>query len=182
MSENTDTINYEECCVMSVQSDLISKALSTKDPKDIVLAFLSNSSKELVKNVSEKLVHENAVYISLNFDNPELAQIEPWTGKRHGRQIFIDTFSNVGTYWNVDDFQITDIFSENELVAVFGSFTYTSVELGNTFTSPFAIKAKVENGQITFFQFMEDTYASAKSFRKEGYWIIQNNGRSIKIG
>jgi uncharacterized protein len=88
----------------------------------------------------------------------------------------------VGTYWSVDDFQITDILSDNELVAVFGSFTYTSVELGKTFTSPFAIKSKVENGQITFFQFMEDTYASAQSFRKEGYWIIQNKGRSIQVG
>ena len=167
---------------MSEQLNLIDKALSTKEPKDVVLAFLSNTSKELVKNASDKLVHDNAIYISLNFDNPELAQIEPWAGKRHGRQIFIDTFSNVGTYWNIDDFQITDILSENELVAVFGSFTYTSVELGHTFTSPFSIKSKVENGQITFFQFMEDTYASAKSFRKEGFWVIQNNGRSVKVG
>lgn len=167
---------------MSEELNLINKALSTKEPKDVVLAFLANSSKDLVKNVSDQLVHENAVYTSLNFDNPELAEIEPWAGTRHGRQIFIDTFSSVGTYWNVDDFQITDILSENELVAVFGTFTYTSVELGNTFTSPFSIKAKVENGQITFLQFMEDTYASAKSFRKEGFWIIQNNGRSIKVG
>lgn len=167
---------------MSEQSDLIDKALASKEPKDVVLAFLANSSKDLVKNSSEKLVHEDAIYTSLNFDNPELAQIEPWAGTRKGRQIFIDTFSSVGTYWNVDDFQITDLLAENETVAVFGSFTYTSVELGNTFTSPFAIKANVHNGQITFLQFMEDTYASAKSFRKEGHWIIQNNGRSIQVG
>lgn len=167
---------------MSEQLNLIQKALLSKDAKDTVLAFLANTSKELVVNASNQLVHENATYVSLNFDDPELAEIEPWAGTRHGRQIFIDTFSSVGTYWKIEDFHITDILSENELVAVFGSFTYTSVELGNTFTSPFAIKAKVENGQITFLQFMEDTYASAKSFRKEGFWIIQNNGRSIKVG
>ena len=167
---------------MSEQSDLINKALSTKAPKDVVLAFLANSSKDLVKNTSEQLVHEDAIYTSLNFDNPELAQIEPWAGTRTGRQIFIDTFSSVGTYWNVDDFQITDILSENETVAVFGSFTYTSVELGNTFTSPFSVKATVKDGQITYLQFMEDTYASAKSFRKEGHWIIQNNGKTIQVG
>ncbi len=168
--------------IMSEQTDLINKALQTKAPKDVVLAFLANSGKETVKNVSEALVHEDAIYTSLNFDNPELALIEPWAGTRKGRQIFIDTFSSVGTYWNVDNFEITDILGENDIVAVFGTFTYTSVELGNTFTSPFSIKSKVENGQITFLQFMEDTYASAKSFRKEGHWIIQNNGRSIQVG
>lgn len=167
---------------MSNENNLIQQALLTKDPKDVVLAFLANSGKETVKNVSEALVHEHAIYTSLNFENPELGLIEPWAGTRQGRQIFIDTFSSVGTYWNVDDFQITDILSENETVAVFGSFTYTSVELGNTFTSPFAIKSTVKDGQITFLQFMEDTYASAKSFRKEGHWIIQNNGHSIQVG
>lgn len=161
---------------------LIDHAIATKNPKDVLLAFLSNSSKELVKNASEKLVHKDATYVSLSFDDPELELIEPWCGTRKGHKIFIDTFSNVGTYWHVNEFQVTDIISEDKLVAVFGSFTYTSVELGNQFTSPFAIKAIVEDGLITFFQFMEDTYASAKSFRKEGSWVIQNNGISRKVG
>ena len=129
--------------IMSEQTDLINKALQTKAPKDVVLAFLANSGKETVKNVSEALVHEDAIYTSLNFDNPELALIEPWAGTRKGRQIFIDTFSSVGTYWNVDNFEIIDILGENDIVAVFGTFTYTSVELGNTFTSPFSIKSKM---------------------------------------
>lgn len=167
---------------MSNDNKLIEQALLTKDPKDVVLAFLANSGKETVKSVSEVLVHEDATYTSLNFDHPELALIEPWAGTRQGRQIFINTFSSVGTYWNVDEFQITDILSEHETVAVFGWFTYTSVELTNTFTSPFAIKSIVKNGQITFFQFMEDTYASAKSFRKDGHWVIQNNGLTRQVG
>lgn len=167
---------------MSDNLDLIPKAQQTKLPKDVLQAFLVNSGKETVKQAAEALVAEDATYISLNFDNPELEQIEPWTGTRKGRQIYIDTFSNVGTYWEVNDFQITDLISEGETVAAFGSFTYTSVEVGHRFTSPIAIKAKVQNGLITFFQFMEDTYASARSFRKSGSWEIQNNGRTIRVG
>lgn len=167
---------------MTQGTDLIANALKTKHPKDVLQAFLVNSGKETVKHAAGALVAEDAVYISLNFENPELEQIEPWTGTRKGRQIYIDTFSNVGTYWEVNDFQITDLISEGETVAVFGQFTYTSVEIGHRFTSPLAIKATVKDGQITFFQFMEDTYASARSFRKSGSWEIQNNGRTITVG
>ena len=167
---------------MTQGTDLIANALKTKHPKDVLQAFLVNSGKETVKHAAEALVAEDAVYISLNFENSELEQIEPWTGTRKGRQIYIDTFSNVGTYWEVNDFQITDLISEGETVAVFGQFTYTSVEIGHRFTSPLAIKATVKDGQITFFQFMEDTYASARSFRKSGTWEIQNNGRTITVG
>ena len=167
---------------MTQGTDLIANALKTKHPKDVLQAFLVNSGKETVKHAAEALVAEDAVYISLNCENPELEQIEPWTGTRKGRQIYIDTFSNVGTNGEVNDFQITDLISEGETVAVFGQFTYTSVEIGHRFTSPLAIKATVKDGLITFFQFMEDTYASARSFRKSGTWEIQNNGRTITVG
>lgn len=167
---------------MTQEQDLIIKAQNTQAPKDVVLAFLANTSKENVKYAAEILVDEHAIYISLNFDNKELEQIEPWTGTRQGRQVYIDTFSNVGTYWDVNEFKITDVVGENEIVTVFGSFTYTSVEVGHRFTSPFSILSKVQNGQIVFFQFMEDTYASARSFRKNGTWNIQNNHRKITVG
>lgn len=167
---------------MSNELNLIENALKTQNPKDVVIAFLANTSKENVKNAAEKLVAEDATYMSLSFENKELEAIEPWCGVRKGRQIYIDTFSNVGTYWTVDDFQITEAFGENENVAVFGQFTYTSVEVGYQFTSPFSILAKVKNGQIVYFQFMEDTYLSARSFRKSGTWEVQNNGRGFSVG
>lgn len=167
---------------MTDNTDAIAQAKQSRLPKDVVRAFLLNSGKATVAHATAELVAEDADYVSLNFDNPELAQIEPWAGSRKGRQIFIDTFSNVGTYWEANAFEVTDLIAEGDLVAAFGSFTYTSVEAGNRFTSPFAIKARVRDGLITYFQFMEDTYASAKSFRTSGSWVIQNNGRSITVG
>ncbi|RKG31117.1 hypothetical protein D7V32_09510 [Acinetobacter tianfuensis] len=72
------------------------------------------------------------------------------------------------------------MLSEGETVAVFGQFTYTSVHAKCTFTSPFSIKATVKNGLITYFQFMEDTYASAASFRVAGEWTIQQDADPAK--
>jgi uncharacterized protein len=165
---------------MFEQQQAIEKALQTKAPKDVITAFLYNTSKELVVNAAAQLVAEDAIYSSLNFSNPELKQIEPWAGTSTGREIYVYTFANVGTYWNIDDFQITDMLSEGETVAVFGQFTYTSVHAKITFTSPFSIKATVKDGLITYFQFMEDTYASAASFRVGGEWIIQQDADSAK--
>ena len=51
---------------------------------------------------------------------------------------------------------------------MFGRFTYRSVTLGKAVTSPFAILAKVKDGQITFMQFMEDTFGTAATFRSGG--------------
>ena len=167
---------------MTDMSQAIAAAQRSKAPRDVVQTFLAFSGKDTVRQAAEALVAEDADYISLNFDNPELALIEPWAGSRKGRQVYIDTFSHVGTYWEVNDFQITDTLAEGELVAVFGQFTYTSVEVGHRFTSPFAVKARVVDGRITFFQFMEDTYASARSFRVSGSWEVHNNGRRINVG
>ncbi len=69
---------------------------------------------------------------------------------------------------------MTDLFGAGENVAVFGSFT-RSVSIGKLFRSPFAIHAKVRDGKIVFFQFMEETIASAgRSARAE-------SGRSRRI-
>ena len=57
---------------MSNEVDLIEVALKTKNPKDVVLAFLVNSSKEKVQNATEQLVAVDAVYMSLSFGIFEL--------------------------------------------------------------------------------------------------------------
>ncbi|WP_228257564.1 hypothetical protein [Acinetobacter bouvetii] len=67
----------------------IEKALSTKAPKDILQAFLLNTTKESVAYASEKIIAGNADYSSLNFSNPELKKIEPWAGSSQGRDVYI---------------------------------------------------------------------------------------------
>jgi hypothetical protein len=119
------------------------------------------------------LVAADATYISLNFDNPELKRILPWTGTSSGPQAFISTFVGVAKYWTIEDFQITSLFGVGEDVAVFGSFTYRSNTRGHSFRSPFSIHAKVKDGKIAYFQFMEDTFASSRSLSSGGTWNIK---------
>jgi acyl-CoA reductase-like NAD-dependent aldehyde dehydrogenase len=40
-------------------------------------------------------------------------------------------------------------------------------------SSPFSIFVKVVDGKVTYVQFLEDSYASAASFRKDGSWLVQ---------
>jgi hypothetical protein len=66
---------------------------------------------------------------------------------------------------------------------MFGRFTYISIVLSKTVTSPFAVFAKVAGGRCTYLQFMEDTFATAASFRCGGAWTVRSDpgGREITI-
>jgi len=134
-----------------------------KSPKEIIELFLANTTNP---EVMKSIIDATATYISLNFNNPELQKILPWTGTHHeGAKGFIDTFAGVNEFWSIQAFEVQDIFSEGDKVAVFGSFTYTSKTLNKQVTSPFSILAKVSDGKIYHFMFMEDTFATAGSFR-----------------
>ena len=139
----------------------------------VVMDFLSNTAPDKVEAAASRLVAPDAVYVSLNFDNPELKKIEPWAGTAKGPGAYSSTFLQVAEFWNTEDFTISDKLASGEDVAVFGKFTYRSVEVGHVFTSPFSIHAKVRDGKMVYFQFLEDTYASASSFRQSGSWTVK---------
>src|SRR5260370_27428313 len=138
-----------------------------------VMDFLSNTAADKVEAAANRLVAPDATYVSLNFSNPELKKIMPWTGTDKGPRAYSDTFLRVANYWTIEDFTVTDKFASGEDVAVFGRFTYRSVATGHAITSPFSIHAKVHAGKIVYFQFMEDTYATASSFRQTRSWIVK---------
>lgn len=144
-------------------------------PTEVVAEFLQNTAPDKIEAAAERLVAKDATYISLNFNNPELKAILPWTGTSKGREAFTSTFIRVAKYWTIEEFRVFDLFGEGENVAVFGSFTYRSVTRGKSFRSPFSIHAKVQNGLIVYFQFMEDTFASGRSFSSGGTWTIKTD-------
>jgi hypothetical protein len=141
----------------------------------VVLEFLNNTAPDKIEAAVARLVAEDATYISLNFDNPELKKILPWTGTQNGRKAYTSTFIGVANYWTIEDFKISDAFGAGENVSVFGSFTYRSKTRGKLFRSPLAIHAKVKDGKIVYFMFMEDTFASARSFSSGGKWKIKTD-------
>lgn len=146
--------------------------LSQLSPLAVLQQILSNPTDlDFVKQYST----DDLTYVSLNFENPDLKQVMPWAGTTEGTEALVQTFVDVSRYWTVDDFQIQDSFENEDGAAIFGTFTYTSNTLGKTVTSPFAVLARGENGKLSYVQFMEDTFATVRSFRESGEYRIRAN-------
>ncbi len=134
-------------------------------PLDVVQAILADPTNP---DVVRALVAPDAIYVSLNHDNPQLKRIMPWAGTQTGPEAVSSTYGDVSRYWKNEGFQIEDTFEGENRAAVFGRFTYRSATLGKAVTSPFAILAHVRDGQVTYMQFMEDTFGTAQTFRSGG--------------
>jgi hypothetical protein len=139
-------------------------------PIDVVGEWLQNL---LDPDIVNRIVASDATYVSLNTENPELAKIMPWAGTSHGPQAFLDNLGTMFQRWENQAFNVTTMFASGENVAIFGDFRYKSHSLGKVVTSPFAILVKVVEGKVTYLQFLEDSYATAASFRADGSWTVQ---------
>ena len=130
-------------------------------PIDTVVKLLQNLGDA---SVVRSLVHEDATYVSLNYDNPDLHKIMPWCGTNKGVSAVINNLQMIYGCWDVLEFNPGEIFGSDDRVALFGSFKYRSKVVNKIVSSPFAIFAKLNDGKISYFQFMEDTFATAASF------------------
>jgi uncharacterized protein len=139
-------------------------------PIEVVGQWLQNL---LDPDVVNRVVAPDATYVSLNTVDAELSKIMPWAGTSRGPQAFLDNLGKMFTRWENQAFDVTTMFASDENVAVFGDFRYKSHSLGKVVSSPFSILAKVVDGKVTYVQFLEDSYATAASFRKDGSWTIQ---------
>lgn len=150
----------------------------------VVMEFLANTAPDKVEAAAKRLAAPDATYVSLNFDNPELQKILPWTGTNKGPKAFSNLFLQLADYWKTEDFTVTTKIASGEDVAIFGTFTYRSLTVERVFTSPFSIHAKVRDGKMIYFQFLEDTYASASSFRHSGSWTMKTpaNAAPFTVG
>jgi ketosteroid isomerase-like protein len=130
-------------------------------PIDTVVKLLQNLGDA---SIVRSLVHEDATYVSLNYDNPDLHKIMPWCGTNKGVSAVINNLQMIYGCWDVLEFNPGEIFGSDDRVALFGSFKYRSKVVNKIVSSPFAIFAKLKDGKISYFQFMEDTFATAASF------------------
>lgn len=139
-------------------------------PAEVVGKWLENLLDPEVVNA---VVAPDATYVSLNTEDAELTKIMPWAGTSHGPTAFLDNFGAMFTRWENQAFNVTTMVASDENVAVFGDFRYRSNSLGKVVSSPFSILLKVIDGKVTYVQFLEDSYATAASFRKDGSWTVQ---------
>lgn len=156
----------------SAQEISVATPASDSSTLTVLQAVLSNAENlEFV----QKYTTDDFKYVSLNYGTPEVKRVLPWAGTNGGAAALVQTFIDVGRYWTIDEFKIEDSFENADGAAIFGSFTYTSNTLGKTVTSPFAVLARGENGKLSYVQFMEDSYATVRSFRESGTYRIKAN-------
>jgi uncharacterized protein len=132
----------------------------------------------------KELVAEDLVYVSLNYQDDDLKKVMPWAGTGHDRDAPRKAFSDVARYWHIEEFDLGDVFGdESGKVAVFGRMKYRSTLLGKTVVSPFAVYARVAGGKIIYAQFMEDSFATARSSGSGGAWTINSDpeGPAVEV-
>ena len=146
--------------------DLTDKeAAMSASPIEVVGKWLENL---LDPDIVNRVVAADATYVSLNTEDAELNRMMPWAGTSRGPQAFLDNLGTMFSRWENQAFNVSTMFASNENVAVFGDFRYRSNSLGKVVVPPFSILVKVVDGKVTYLQFLEDSYATAASFRKEG--------------
>jgi uncharacterized protein len=144
--------------------------------------------QELLQNTSnlkvlQQLMTPDATYVSLNFDNPELKRIMPWTGTHKGPQEIPKVFTAIQSFWKTLDFKVTDVIEQGDRVAFFGSFTYKSNVTGKEILSPFALLARFEGDKVDYIQFLEDSYGTAGSFKTGGSTRFHSDpsGKEVEV-
>lgn len=147
-------------------------------PVDTVSRLLNNMTDP---DIVESLVAPDATYVSLSYSNPDLKKIMPWCGsyENAGSEAFNRTFSLVAKAWKNEGSRIRAIFGDGENVAAFGEMTLRSNSLGIVKTTPFSVWCTLRDGKIGFMQFMEDTFATASTFRRGGEWRFETGDEEI---
>jgi len=128
------------------------------------------------------LVAADATHVSLNGEDAELKKIMPWAGTSHCRQAFLDHLGTMFTRWENQAFNVMAMFASEENIALFADFRYKSNSLGKCVTSQFSILVKVVDDKVTHLQFLEESYATAASFRKNGSWTVQTESGAEPVG
>jgi ketosteroid isomerase-like protein len=147
---------------------------------DVLQKVLQNSTNLAML---KQLMTPDATYVSLNFDNPDLKKVMPWTGTHKGPQALPEVFEAIGRYWKTLDFKVTDAIEQGNRVALFGSFSYKSNVTGREITSPFGLLARFEGERVAYVQFLEDSYGTAGSFKTGGATRFHSDpaGKEVEV-
>jgi len=151
-------------------------------------ATLTAVLQEVLQNTTNvkalrQLLTPDVTYVSLNFDDPELKTIMPWTGTHKGPQALSDVFAAIERFWKTLDFKVTDTIEAGGRVAMFGSFTYRSNVTGREITSPFSLLARFDGNKVAYVQFLEDSYGTAGSFKTGGATRFHSDpsGKEVEV-
>lgn len=86
----------------------------------------------------------------------------------HGAELF---FSNLKRTFDTQKFEIPDVFGDANRACAHGTFSHQVVRTGYIFDSDWCAVFKIQHGNISFYQFYEDTAALEQAFE-----VVRNDG------
>lgn len=167
----------------SPRKELSTHTAEQREPEGSNAGVLTAFMQALLSGENyQKYLDDNVYYVSLNKHNEELRKIMPWAGEHHGVAEYVRMQDVIGGYCDFGEFSVDKVFGVGEDVAAFGWFTYSGKKIGSLIQTPFSIHAKVRNSKIVYFQFFEDTYATASAYRRSGKWNVENGQGASVVG
>jgi uncharacterized protein len=89
----------------------------------------------------------------------------PTVGERRGRAEVKEWLALFPEHFAPQSFHVDTVFENGDKVVVTGSFSHRILTTGQVFHSDFAALCTVRDGQISAYNFMEDSYALWQAFR-----------------
>jgi ketosteroid isomerase-like protein len=147
----------------------------TLDSAEIVRRFMDAALVQKDAHAVDNYFADEVTFIAIVPDSPELTAIVPWYGTRRSPAGVKEVYTLLLTNMELLAFEPEVAFGSGENAAMFGKFRFRSKITGKVVDSAWAIRATVHDGRITYFQFYEDDYTIASSFRRGGSWDIENH-------
>ena len=138
-------------------------------------SILNGTSDEYIdqnftQDVQYVVVRPDNDYSETSFFH-ERNRILPWTTLHVGPQAVKDFTQQLTEEFNILEFNIDKLYAEGNTVAVFGDFEYQNTRTEQLAKEiPFAINIVLEDGQIDYYYFFEDSYTILTALRDDGNW------------
>jgi ketosteroid isomerase-like protein len=147
----------------------------TPDSGEIVRRFMDAALVQQDPTAVDNYFAADVTFVAIVPNSLELTAIVPWYGTRHSPAGVKEAYALLLTNLELLAFEPAVAFGAGENAAMFGRFRFRSKITGKLVDSEWAIRAKVHDGRITYFQFYENSYTVASTFRRGGSWDIENH-------
>ena len=93
------------------------------------------------------------------------ADAMPWIGQRTGRRAMVDFLRDLRALTEPLAFDVDDILASDERAAIIGALQTRIKATGKVMVSQFAIVLTIDDGIVTRFQMLEDSFALSRAAR-----------------
>ena len=94
---------------------------------------------------------------------------------------FLDALQAIFSRWDNQAFNVTAMFGDDDNVAVFWNFHTSRTRSARRLLPRFSIHVRVAGGKVTYVQFLEDTYATARSLPQRGHVDRSDRARRCPV-